>query len=592
MKLLLLFMALSAALLAQNTVSDTVNISAGVHATGYIVIIPNRAFTAAGGVVVGNTPVTANLDPSTGVFSVFLYANTTASPQPSFYTATFHLDGTPAFTQQWTIPTTPNPCNIQCASALNPAVIQLSQIDHSTAFAQYCIEYNGTAVLWTPCAGLGTLTGVIYATAGVPAAVTGSPGNCVHVDGTSNTCGGASAAFTTVSFSATPTFDGGNGTVTTFVMTLTGNVTSCKVQNFTPGQSVTLWLTQDGTGGRTFTCPSIAQVGLAMQAGKTTKQIFNATVPTTLQASTNPACIDCTPAGPVIPASSGGGSLLITAGAGGSDSQLKFQVLNFDFTASGCTSCVIFQTSAGGPFTVARSAIADLSTFSSAQFAGQLTDESGTGVVCFTISCVMTTPNLGTPSAVNLANGTALPDGGLSLTAVTTNDVSISKHGFTPTLPNDATKFLNGVGGYTVPPGTGGGSSFSIFQNWFVASAESVSSSVAGCPFFGTSAGGAPACYVADPTLMNVQAKWNGSVKNLCLSSFGSQPGGGTTTLTLMVNNAASALVATITAGGSQGFYCDITHTVSYSSGDLLRLDIINSSGGSSTILGWYGQLQ
>lgn len=34
---------------------------------------------------------------------------------------------------------------------------------------------------------------------------------------------------------------------------------------------------------------------------------------------------------------------------------------------------------------------------------------SGTGSVCFTISCTMVTPNLGTPSAVNLSNATGLP---------------------------------------------------------------------------------------------------------------------------------------------------------------------------------------
>lgn len=39
---------------------------------------------------------------------------------------------------------------------------------------------------------------------------------------------------------------------------------------------------------------------------------------------------------------------------------------------------------------------------------------SGTGNVCMTTSCVMTTPNLGTPSAVNLSNGTALPISGIA----------------------------------------------------------------------------------------------------------------------------------------------------------------------------------
>jgi hypothetical protein len=38
---------------------------------------------------------------------------------------------------------------------------------------------------------------------------------------------------------------------------------------------------------------------------------------------------------------------------------------------------------------------------------------------------------------------------------VTTGDVSISQHGYAPKAPNDATKFLNGVGAYAVPAGSG-----------------------------------------------------------------------------------------------------------------------------------------
>ena len=47
-------------------------------------------------------------------------------------------------------------------------------------------------------------------------------------------------------------------------------------------------------------------------------------------------------------------------------------------------------------------------------------------------------------------------DADLSLSDVTTNNVSTTKHGFAPKLPNDSTKFLNGVGAYAVPPGSGG----------------------------------------------------------------------------------------------------------------------------------------
>jgi len=45
----------------------------------------------------------------------------------------------------------------------------------------------------------------------------------------------------------------------------------------------------------------------------------------------------------------------------------------------------------------------------SAQLATTLSDESGTGVVAYTTSPTFTTPNLGTPSAVTLTNGTGLP---------------------------------------------------------------------------------------------------------------------------------------------------------------------------------------
>lgn len=33
----------------------------------------------------------------------------------------------------------------------------------------------------------------------------------------------------------------------------------------------------------------------------------------------------------------------------------------------------------------------------------------------------------------------------------TTGDASVSSHGFLPKLPNDATKFLNGIGGFSIP---------------------------------------------------------------------------------------------------------------------------------------------
>lgn len=42
-------------------------------------------------------------------------------------------------------------------------------------------------------------------------------------------------------------------------------------------------------------------------------------------------------------------------------------------------------------------------------------------------------------------------DSDLSTSDITTNNVTAAKHGFTPKLPNDATKYLDGTGAYTVP---------------------------------------------------------------------------------------------------------------------------------------------
>ncbi len=60
----------------------------------------------------------------------------------------------------------------------------------------------------------------------------------------------------------------------------------------------------------------------------------------------------------------------------------------------------------------------------------------------------------GTSSGTNTGDQT-ISDATITTTDITTNDVSTSKHGFAPKAPNDATKFLNGVGAYAVPAAGG-----------------------------------------------------------------------------------------------------------------------------------------
>lgn len=75
-----------------------------------------------------------------------------------------------------------------------------------------------------------------------------------------------------------------------------------------------------------------------------------------------------------------------------------------------------------------------------------------------------------TKAAVSNSFVTAISDAGvvtvaqptgsdLSLSDVTTNDVTTGRHGFAPKLPNDSSKYLDGTGAYSVPAGGGGGSS-------------------------------------------------------------------------------------------------------------------------------------
>lgn len=58
--------------------------------------------------------------------------------------------------------------------------------------------------------------------------------------------------------------------------------------------------------------------------------------------------------------------------------------------------------------------ITNLQVGSSADLAGIISDESGTGVLAFTNSPTFTTPALGTPSSVTLTNGTGLPVSGIT----------------------------------------------------------------------------------------------------------------------------------------------------------------------------------
>lgn len=86
----------------------------------------------------------------------------------------------------------------------------------------------------------------------------------------------------------------------------------------------------------------------------------------------------------------------------------KTATVNNTLTFSGTdASSVAFG--AGGTVVYTSNNLSAFAATTSAQLAGVISDETGSGALVFGTSPVLTTPNLGTPSAVTLTNGTGLP---------------------------------------------------------------------------------------------------------------------------------------------------------------------------------------
>lgn len=95
----------------------------------------------------------------------------------------------------------------------------------------------------------------------------------------------------------------------------------------------------------------------------------------------------------------------------------------------------------------------------------------------------------------------------LSMADVLTNNVSTLRHGFAPKLPNDATKYFDGTGAYSVPAGGGGGSATMLggFGGGFATTSDTTAHATKITEFWATAA-------------MTVKAMW----------FFGGPPTGGT----------------------------------------------------------------
>jgi hypothetical protein len=81
----------------------------------------------------------------------------------------------------------------------------------------------------------------------------------------------------------------------------------------------------------------------------------------------------------------------------------------------------------------------------------------GTDEVATATPATNSIPKTGGLSTLALGWIPIIPETQISFTDVTTGNVSLSAHGFVAKLPNDATKYYDGTGAWSVPAGGGGG---------------------------------------------------------------------------------------------------------------------------------------
>ncbi|NTU42940.1 MAG: hypothetical protein HGA78_07785, partial [Nitrospirales bacterium] len=86
----------------------------------------------------------------------------------------------------------------------------------------------------------------------------------------------------------------------------------------------------------------------------------------------------------------------------------------------------------------------------------QTLDKSAVGLGSVENTALSTWGGSANISTVGTVTSGSFPAANLTLTDVTTNDVSTSAHGLAPKLPNDSSKYLNGVGAWAVPSGGSG----------------------------------------------------------------------------------------------------------------------------------------
>lgn len=188
--------------------------------------------------------------------------------------------------------------------------------------------------------------------------------------------------------------------------------------------------------------------------------------------------------------------------------------------------------------------------------------------------------------ASGVLSASAVVESDLGLTDITTGNVSTSKHGFAPKLPNDATKYLDGTGAFSVPAGGGGGS--------FVGAALYNSSN------FSLTGGGAANTLSWDTTLFDTSSFYaGGNPTRLTIPSTGKYlvhaqlylAGGGAGYLQVVVKVNGSVNVINHVVPCASGLETSISPSriYSFTASDYVEMIVYTSAGNPITAYAYSG---
>ena len=181
-------------------------------------------------------------------------------------------------------------------------------------------------------------------------------------------------------------------------------------------------------------------------------------------------------------------------------------------------------------------------------------------------------------AAVSNLSGTntgdqTISDATIYITDITTNNVTTSAHGFAPKAPNDATKYLDGTGAYSVPPGSGGSPAFSAITGATNTTAAMVVGAGASLNF--TSTGTINASTLGGATFSAPGAIGNGTESSGAFTSItASSTYTGTTSsanaMTIGQNGATTPAFTVDASAGTQQTGIRVVGTAHFSTGPLI----------------------